>query len=87
MKEGKRKVEISQHGKIAYSRWYLRVVEEIVAEVKLPKVDKAEKAATRVDGTIEATAAEVKANHMTSVIITINPVPQATTAVFSFRHP
>ena len=53
----------------------------------MPKVDKAEKATARVNGTIEATAAEVKANHMTSVIITINPVPQATTAVFSFKHP
>ena len=64
-----------QHGKISYSRWYVRVIEVIVAEVKHLKVNKAEKAAARVDGTIEATAAEVKANHVTTALIAVNPIP------------
>ena len=45
----------------------------IVAEVKSPKVNKVEMAATRVDGTIETTATKLKANHMT-ITVTVNPI-------------
>ena len=47
----------------------------VISKIKTPKVNKPEKGTIRVDGTIEKTAAEVKAYHMTCALITLDSIP------------
>ena len=53
----------------------LRIIEVIISEIEHLKVNKMEKLVARVDRTIETTATEVKANHMTCTSITMDTIP------------
>ena len=57
------------------SKWDLRVIEVVECKIKPLKLKKAEKAGVRVDRTIETAATKIKADHMTCVVITLNPIP------------
>jgi hypothetical protein len=59
---------------MANSKWDLRVIEVVKCKIKPLKLKKVEKAGVRVDRTIETAATEIKADHMTYVLITLNPI-------------
>ena len=56
-------------------RWDLRIVEVVIGKIKPLKVNKPEKGAIGVDRTIEKTATQIKSNHMTSNVVTLDSVP------------
>ena len=60
---------------MAESRWDLREIEVVVSKIKPLKLNKAEKTAVRDHRTIKTTITNVKANHMTSVIVALNSIP------------
>ena len=68
---------MGQSRKLADSGWYFRVVVVIVGQILLFKVNKVEEATGFIDGTVEKTATEVDNNHMSSLFVTLNPVPKA----------
>jgi hypothetical protein len=66
----------------------LRVIEAIISKIKPLKLKKAEEAVVGVDRTIETTAIEIKVDHMTCVLIALNPIPWAAiSAMLSFWSP
>lgn len=59
----------------------------IVSKVQPPKVYKAEEAVVGVDRTIEEAATEVKTNHKTCVMVTLDAIPRATIASIYIELP
>ena len=79
--------EICQPRKKAEFRWDLREIEVVISKIQPLKMNKAEKAAVGDHRTIETAATEVKANHMTSVLIAFNTIPGAAISVHPFLFP
>ncbi len=53
----------------------LRETEVVISKIKPLKLNKAEEAAVGDQRTIETAITEVKANHMTSVVVALHAIP------------
>ena len=68
-------------------RWNCGEIEIVVSEIEFLEMAKRENGAIGMDGTFEATATEVDADHMTCHLITRDPIPPTTIyAVFPIIH-
>lgn len=59
----------------------------VICESKPFKMNKLKETAARVDGAIEPTATEVKADHMTSVLIAFYAIPRAAVTILLILIP
>ena len=60
---------------MAKCRWDLRETEVVISKIKPLKMNEAEEAAVGEHRTIETAATEVKANHMTSLLVALHAIP------------
>ena len=60
---------------MAKCRWDLRETEVVISKIKALKMNEAEEAAVGDQRTIETVITEVKANHMTSVLVALYAIP------------
>ena len=60
---------------MAECRWNLRETGVVKSKIKPLKLNKAEEAVVGDQRTIEAAINEVKANHMTNVVVALHAIP------------
>lgn len=80
----KREAETCKLRKQTNRGWDFRVIEIIIREIKSPEMNKIEKATAGVDRTTETTAAEMKADDVTSLPVALNTIPSAAMPAASF---